>query len=201
MNNIYALEAFLEMFRGKDVFSHMKESDSPLLQRFISWDSKIDLAIFDDVAYNPTVECVLGWIVELYNEKIKRLNLTSDSNNRKLLSYYVRKGSVNATVLWLNTNPDDINYTFVLIIAMENGNHEVVKLLLADHRVNTMKFAPEPWPSHNVSVNDVTFTLHPELEYPNGGHVNWSRITNPVTFTLTPTSYQPSGHCKNFYLK
>ncbi len=131
LRELYALEAFLEMFRGKDVFHHMKESDSPLLQRFISWDDKIDLSVFEHVKYNPTVEYVLGWIVELHNERNERLTVSSGDT----LPDYIQNGSTNAARLFLDAGVE-IDYNNVFQSVLSHNYVEIVKLLLADPRID-----------------------------------------------------------------
>ncbi len=149
--NFYALEAFLQLYSGKDVFDKMRESKCELLEPFLAWEEKIDLHVLHFMAvvidsaesssrselYEPlhesTLECILSWIVELWEEKKERLNRKEYED---LLYLYVHhRGSGSATRLWLNITTI-MPGQYVLRYAVDRGHLDVVRLLLADPRVN-----------------------------------------------------------------
>lgn len=132
--NMFALEAFLQNYRGDDVFKHMKESESELLIPFLSWDKKINLKLIK-IDGSDTMECILDWVLELWKEKNERLVLT---NWRERLEKYIETGSASATKLWLSIpkiNPS-LDYNWAARQASRNGHFEIVSQLLADPRVD-----------------------------------------------------------------
>ncbi len=140
---IYALDAFLQQFRDvDDVFTEMRKCGSELLTPFLSWEQKIDLSMID--YYYPTsgkvdpssIECVLEWIVKLWEEKKERLNLT-DSSNRRRIERHLLAGSISATRMWLQIRglkPRTVNKMFITVV--DRGRLEVARRFLIDYRTD-----------------------------------------------------------------
>ncbi len=129
LGKIYALDAFLQNYHdAEDMFTEMKDSDSELLAEFLKWDENIDLDVIFNVKYFSdgeflSVEYVLGWIVELYQERKERLNV---SKWKESLNILIRAGSVNATRLICEAHLP-CKY---LLHAIVNKHTEIAKILL-----------------------------------------------------------------------